>query len=73
MRKGLELLNKKEVGKKVEKQGLLLSKRPKERRLILLMRTLPSKEGVLDIVLSITSGKGLHGIKNNNDRNYLEL
>jgi hypothetical protein len=73
MRKGLELLNKKEVGKKVEKQGLLLSKRPKERRLILLMRTLPLKEGVLDIVLSITSGKGLHGIKNNNDRNYLEL
>jgi hypothetical protein len=43
MRKGLELLNKKEVGKKVEKQGLLLSKRPKERRLILLMRTLPLK------------------------------
>jgi hypothetical protein len=38
-----------------------------------LMRTLPLKEGVLDIVLSITSGKGLHGIKNNNDRNYLEL
>jgi hypothetical protein len=70
---GFRVASKKEVGKKVENQGLLLSKRPKERGLILLMRTLPLKEGVLDIVLSITSEKALHGIKNNNDRNYLEL
>jgi hypothetical protein len=38
-----------------------------------LMRPLPLKEGVLDIVLSITSGRGLLGIKFNNDRNHLEL
>jgi hypothetical protein len=70
---GFRVASKKEVEEKVENQGLLLSKRPKVRGLILLMRSLPLKEGVLDIVLSITSGKGLPGIKNNNDRNYLEL
>jgi hypothetical protein len=38
-----------------------------------MMKPLPLKEGVLDIVLSITSEKGLLGKKINNDRNYLEL
>jgi hypothetical protein len=37
------------------------------------MRLPPLKEGILDIVLSITSGRGLLGVKINNDRNHMEL
>jgi hypothetical protein len=70
---GFRVVSKKRSRKKAGNQGILLPKRSKELGLILLMRLPPLKEGILDIVLSITSGRGLLGVKINNDRNHMEL
>jgi hypothetical protein len=70
---GFKAVYKKRSRKKEGTQGLHLSKRPGVRGLTLLMRSLPLKEGVLDIVLSITSERGLRGIKPKHDRDHLEL